>query len=258
MWFPPDPQAIYVMGVDTASGSAAKDGDSSAAIVLEAQTLQEVASFVSSSMIPQEFAEKVAALGYMYRGRSPRGCFAVVENGKHGDVLLEVLGNQLRYTNLWADRKPGDWGHFKLDWGWKSTQLSRNNLIDAARERFKQVNTPEYLEKYGPAIRTKALIEQLPKFVYDDAGKATTAKKRGHDDLIIAWCLANLGRDEALRRVQPMDAPPKERTYERAVWETIEAKLDDKFRSKGIHDWKNHRSEMDELIAARNSWEDGP
>ena len=256
IWFPPEPSGVYVMGVDTASGSAARDGDSSAAIVLEANTLQEVASFVSSSLIPQEFAEKVAALAIYYRGRARKACFTVIENGVHGDVLIQVLTSEIGHTNLWADRRSLNFNDFRVQWGWRSSQVARSNLIDAARERFKEINSPEYLAKYGPAIRSRVLLEQIPKFVYDENGKATTSKKRGHDDAIIAWCLANLGRDEALRRIEELPKPEKTPTYEGFVRQQINERLDEKFRAQGISDWRERKAEADALDAARIAWDE--
>lgn len=239
------------MGVDTASGNGAKDADDSAAIVLEAETLQEVASFHSTALIPAEFAQKVAALGALYKGKSRHGCFIVPETGPHGDVVIEILRSVIRYSAMYAERRGTQFDSFQVDWGWKSTQASRSDLIDRARERFKEVCTPEYLAKYGPAIRTKKLVEQIPKFIFDDKDKATTSKKRGHDDLIIAWCLACLGRDEALRRVAPTPVQEKPRTYETDVQAWIRGKIDAANRRIGISDWRAANAASRELELLR-------
>ncbi len=220
IWYPPDPERLYVLGVDTAEGSGTRNADSSAIQVLDVESCVQCAEFRSTSLAPDEFAEKVALLGRYYRGRAEEA-FAVVEVGPHGDIVALDLHREHGYRALYAERRAitrldGPSMYRKLTLGWKSTATSRHDLVDRARERFREITSKEYLAKFGSPIQSSELMEQIQAFHYEEKDDGTPGKakaeKKGHDDLVMAWCLANLGTRFAgnAARAREMEVePPK-------------------------------------------------
>lgn len=252
VWYPPDPERLYVLGVDTAEGSGTRNADSSAIQVLDVESCVQCAEFRSTSLSPDEFAEKVALVGRYYAGRAEEA-FAVVETGPHGDIVVSDLHRFHGYRALYAERRQlarldAPWGNRKLILGWKSTQNSRHDLVDRARQRFREITTKEYLEKFGSPIQSQELMEQIQAFHYEEkedgsAGKAK-AEKKGHDDLVIAWCLANLGTRFAGSGAKLKDMEPEPPAIDR--WNTVDGDRmkDLAMRRMGRPNWREELSRL--------------
>lgn len=241
----PDPTRIYVMGVDVAEGAGTKHGDSSAIEVLDAETLQQVAEYQSTAHTPDEFAGVVARLGRFYGGAIGEA-FTVVENGIHGDITLKDLQQVYAYRNLYAERRgegpAKSLAAHRVMLGFKQTHSSRQDLIDRARQNFRELTSKEYLAKFGPPILSNTLIDQIQAFRYEESDSGglgkPKAEKKGHDDLVIAWCLALRGAAEARkRRPQPEVERPRS-TEGHLVEGEREAWIDRRMREVGRRSWR--------------------
>lgn len=261
IWYPPEPERLYVLGVDTAEGSGTRNADSSAIQVLDVESCIQCAEFRSTSLSPDEFAEKVALLGRYYGGKAEEA-FCVVEIGPHGDIVALDLHRQHGYRALYAERRQvtkldSTWNYRKLVLGWKSTQQSRHDLVDRARQRFREITTTEYLEKFGSPIQSHELMEQIQAFHYEEKengapGKAQ-AEKRGHDDLVMAWCLANLGTRFAGLGSRLRDAEPEAQRIDGANTIDGDRMRDMAMRRMGKPNWRQEWARREEILRAFNN-----
>lgn len=260
IWYPPEPERLYVLGVDTAEGSGTRNADSSAIQVLDVESCVQCAEFRSTSLSPDEFAEKVALLGRYYRGRAEEA-YCVVEVGPHGDIVALDLHRNFGYRALYADRRQitrldSTWNYRKLVLGWKSTAQSRHDLVDRARQRFREITTPEYIAKFGAPIQSFELMEQIQAFHYEEKEDGSPGKpkaeKKGHDDLVMAWCLANLGTRFAGSGSRARELEVDEPKPDRANTIDGDRLKDRAMRRMGRPNWRRELARHEEILKSIN------
>jgi len=165
----PEPDGIYVVGVDVAEGVSG--GDYSVAVIWNRKTGEEVAMF-RGHMPPDRFGEKLSKWGRTYND-----AFMVVEINNHGLTTITVL-KQLLYPSLYFRQAKYDSMSEKSSdkIGWKTTRVTRPLLID----EFAQAIRDGVL-----TIHSKELLDEMTVFIYDDAGNMQP-QEGFHDDCIFA------------------------------------------------------------------------
>lgn len=154
----------YVIGADPAEGI---DGDSSAAIVLNAKTYT-ICAALHGYYRPFEFAHKLNALGKLY-GRSYMPMLSV-ERNNHGHAVLQELSEHIRYNNLYA--------HEDMKLGYPTTRLTRPDLF---------YTFVEAVESQDLKIVDNTLFQECLTLV-NNQGKIEAVSGK-HDDLIVAAAL---------------------------------------------------------------------
>ena len=167
----PKPGRRYIVGGDVAEGVG---GDRSAAEVIDAVTLEEVAQFVSDRIQPGDFAKVLADLGTMYN-------MAVVapERNNHGHTTLYKLKQiypKIFMMIVFDEKK----NKKTKKMGWHTNTHTRDLMLDEFQE---QVEDGTF--KPNSAI----LKSEMLTFVTNEDGKRE-AKSGQHDDTVMAAAIA--------------------------------------------------------------------
>ena len=170
---PPETGGMYVAGADIAEGVSG--GNFSAMHMFDRMTGEEVAMYMGF-VAPDKFGELLDEWGRYYNN-----ALMAPEINNHGLTTLTIMKQKL-YPNLYYRSSkydtPGQEISDKL--GWKTTMITRPILIDdfntAARDGTIK-------------IHSKALIDQMEVFVYDERLRPC-APSGFHDDNIFAASIA--------------------------------------------------------------------
>ena len=213
----PRKMGVYIMGVDTASGSPG--GDYSAFMILDAtrrdsKDLQMVASFYERCP-PSIFSKIVLQKAREYKA------LVVIETNSYGLSVVEEAQSQhypSLYRNTSFDKITNRW-HNKV--GYTTTTKSRPLMIN----RLYEYITRGWLSADCPRFKSEA-----NRLQYNVRGKVEAAPGY-HDDMAIATALALMGldqindlEDEILKQYKPSsisDVLEWERTTGRK-WSTAE------------------------------------
>ncbi len=173
IWDMPQAGMRYTLGVDTAEGLL--KGDYSAAVVFDYTTGLDVAE-LHGHWEPEEFARHVAALGRLYND-----AYAVVEANGHGAAVLLALTSIESYPSLHMQQDI--FGSASPRPGWKTTSVSKPVMIDALAVSIRERRP----------YRNADFVSEATTYVIEDNG-ATNASGDAHDDRVIAYALAEIGR----------------------------------------------------------------
>ena len=172
--------AIYLMGVDTASGSPG--GDYSAFMVIDAtqpKSLRMVASFYER-IPPSLFSKHVLRVAKEY------GALCVVETNSYGLSIHEYL-QQEGYPNLYRttsfDRVTNNW---KNQIGFQTTVKTRPLLFSRLYE---------YVSRGWVKTNCPRFQAEANRLHYNSRGKVEAAPGQ-HDDMVMATGLALMGLDQ--------------------------------------------------------------
>lgn len=185
MFQPRQANRRYVIGADIATGKQIKteDTDYQAAVVLDLETGEEVASY--RTRIPaQDYAQDLAELGTYYNN-----ALIAPERSSEGGVVVLTLAGECGYSAIYKHR----------DW-WKR---SREKLVDFEAFPMSGKTRPialNFLNRFvletPELIWCKQFIAEALTFVRDEKG--TPKGQTGcHDDTVMARAIAH-----AVRRVQ--------------------------------------------------------
>jgi hypothetical protein len=176
--------AEFVIGADSAEGIAdpadfGRDGDFSAASVLEKRTGIQVAS-VWGNWEPYEFAHVLSGVAQRFSGVNGYPLMAVERNG-HGAAVLSELYRHLNYPALYSheafDRRRQT---RERRLGWHTNSASRpimiNDLVHAVNKSYIHIRDPE-------------LLAECLTFVKNRKGRAE-AQLGCHDDRVMAAAIA--------------------------------------------------------------------
>jgi hypothetical protein len=156
-----------LIGADVAEGL--EGGDYSAAVVLDADSLEELAS-LHGRWEPDEYGDLLAALGDAYGGR------VVVERNNHGHAVLSRLrAVRPAVGAAWTiadgpDGRPG----------WLTTTTTKPQAID---------RLAELLRDGGVTVRSRPTLDELQVYSVGSGGR-TGAPQGFHDDRVMAWAAA--------------------------------------------------------------------
>jgi len=220
IWREPQDGREYIMGVDAAEGIG-PDGDNSSFQIIDAATCEQVAEFYSNTCPNHVFAQIIAQVGVMYNT-----ALVVVENEKYGATVLSRLQHDLYYENLYETVQGKS---TKI--GIKTTVGNRATFLDGLHTRMITKSLPMWSPR---------LLRELKTFVYNTANKKVEAANDGHDDAIMALCLALYARDGQSRQ-GPLGAEtaPEEMNekFKVELFEEIKKELSkDSFESFEIED----------------------
>ncbi len=172
----PDPEGIYVMGVDTSEG--VEGGDYSVAVIWDRRTGEEVAMY-RRLIAPDLLANELDKMGRKYRN-----ALIVVEVNNHGLTTLTVLKQKIYPTLYFRPTKFETLATSYTDkLGWKTTKVTRPLLIDDYAQAMRDNEL---------TIHSKKLLDEMMVFVYNDANNMV-AQPGFHDDCIFAAAIGFQG-----------------------------------------------------------------
>ena len=176
----------YYIGADSAAG--VEDRDFAAGVALCGQT-GELAARIAECMDPEEFADQLDMMGRWYN-------MALINpelTGGLGRWTLVKLRDVFRYPQIakWKgrfDRKRGKDVSNAL--GFEMNNSTRRLIIDAARSgmRMGMKGEPGGLVISDEALQTQISLCTIKEWRWEVA--------RGHDDILVAWAIAVLTREE--------------------------------------------------------------
>ena len=177
------PGRRYVIGADTASGTALveNDPDYCAAVVLDLETGEECAAY-RSRVRPEEFAYDLADLGNAYNT-----CPILVERNMDGGTTILVLAGDCRYpavmkTKMWEKREKQK-QVIELE-GFKTTIQSRPVALNFLNRFVKE--HPEW-------IWDSVFLDEAMVFVRNARNKPE-ATPGAHDDTVLCRAFAHTAR----------------------------------------------------------------
>lgn len=165
----------YSVGIDFASGRAA---DSSAIVVIDADTKRVVATH-ASKLLPDEVLSEAVLLARYYND-----ALIVPERSGIGQALVDTLVNTIGYTNVYREEDPvAVKFHHGARYGWATSNRTRSWLLEemAHLVHYRELDIP-----------CKRLVEEMGTFVYLKPDYAA-ADPSSHDDLVMAMAIAVRG-----------------------------------------------------------------
>jgi len=189
-WKEPSIGHRYVIGVDTAEGIGrpGHDADYSAAVVMDAKTMEHVATMRSNTIPPEQFAVHLHRLGMQYNE-----AYLAVERRSSGYSVNRILRDDLGYPNLHIEIDP--------DKPWKEIDAYNVGHMTSGKSK------PNMIAMFGEALRTgdfltydEDLLREIQTYTYEEnaAGRVTAgAPGDAHDDIIMAAMIAVYVREYA-------------------------------------------------------------
>ncbi len=186
----PRPESRYAIGADVGGGLGG-DSDSSAAVIIDLETCEQVGEWVSNKVEPDRFGSEVLkGLGEQFNG-----AYIGVESNNHGILtlakLLDSYPNHLIHKSDTAAKK-GEEVTRLVQLGFRTTSRSKPFLIGNLRMGLASYFT----------IHSMLLMDQLDSFVEKEGGKLE-AQEGCHDDLVIAAAMAEHVRGRATMLLVP-------------------------------------------------------
>lgn len=185
VWLEPEAGKQYVAGADCAEGI--QTGDNSVCGILDRETGEQVAR-LKGKWRPEVFAQKSADLCRKYNT-----ALLGVERNNHGHSVLNTLRNTIGYPRLYRQKevlkvRGGRRTQNKV--GWHTNSSTRPMLLDSLNEA---------LEEKRILVNDRDFLNECKTFV-DNGGRYEAANGE-HDDLIMAWGIANAIRGSARKGV---------------------------------------------------------
>jgi hypothetical protein len=183
IFWPPRPNASYIIGVDPAGGGC--DGDYACAQVIDRLTGLQCAE-LHGHVPPRELAAGVAALGREYNN-----ALIAVERNNHGHAVLAHLDASEHYDGAKIYEQ-----HRQL--GWLTSAVSRPQMIG----QFAAL-----VSRHPDLLSSARLLTECRTFVRHPDGAAAAASGT-HDDCVMAMAIAQAVRLERAgqpRRCEEME-----------------------------------------------------
>ena len=180
VWERPRSDMEYRIGCDVSEGIeiGTRDTDYSVAVVLNAETYEEVAC-LRTRIDPDLLAWQLTTLGRWYND-----AFVVVESNNHGLVTLKFMNDVYEYGNLYFERTMDERSiRATRKLGFKTSVKSKPILVD----HLKQLIRENEIRVHSPVV-----IDELMTFVNLPNGKQAAASG-SHDDCVMALGLAAWG-----------------------------------------------------------------
>ena len=172
IWEHPQSYSSYIQGDDTAEGVGQ---DNSVADVINNKTLKTVASYVSGSCPPDEFALVVFALGLYYNN-----AYTGVESNKDGLWINDTLF-KMGYPNLFFRERYDDiTKSVGKQLGFRTGARERDPIL---------ANLKSYLNNYDDIWVDRAFLDECLTFIRNKVGKPEAMEGR-KDDRIMAKAIA--------------------------------------------------------------------
>lgn len=172
---PPQEEVRYVGGSDTAGGVGRDDN---AAVLLRADSAEQVAAYNWNQIPPDAFGEKVlACLGWMYRRSEHAPAFWAVERDNHGHAVLTGLISIAEYPRraVYHDQdetKRGDRPAKRA--GWRNNKPQLTSAVG------------RMLRRRSPKLRDDRTLDSIAGVIEDDKGEP----EFGSQDLAVSAGIA--------------------------------------------------------------------
>lgn len=186
-WEPPQPNHRYYFGVDAARGK--DEGDFAAIVGIDGETGHQVLRY-SQRVDPEYLARLCHYIGLYYN----RGMLCIELTGNLGLWCQARLRDYFHYPNLYRWRGTRDdkvapgmtAGKRGGSYGWETTYRSRERLLITFRESI--------LHRMC-TVRDEEVVRQMDAATRKDAWERWEISF-GHDDVLMAFMLANVARSE--------------------------------------------------------------
>lgn len=203
VWSPPNPERAYIIAVDAAGGGA--NGDYACAAVIDSETCALVAA-VHDRCAPIPFGRRIARLAWYYN--EALLAFETYPSGHGLSACHSAIhyGYQRMYKRRNQSTSSKDMSE---ELGWHTSVRTKDMMIGRITEAVQSGYDMPFL----------ILIEQLLAQRYDENGKIVC---QGHDDMMDAYAIGLLVRDEAWRRglvVKPKPPPLDETARFWEAWD---------------------------------------
>lgn len=196
----------YAVGVDTSSGirESVKEGDPSAACVIEMRTCRQVAE-MHGYQEPTLWGWACARLAWFYN----TAALAIETQPSQHGLAAYNAADRYGYPALWMQSRlePIN-GRLVERKGWTRAQGSTGLMFNRIKEALYE----------GNPIRSLGLLDELAELRYEE-GKFKTD---GHDDRVIAYGLCLMMRDQAFQKGEIKEPTPKARSIEDLYWQREE------------------------------------
>lgn len=201
----PTPGRVYVMGVDVGGGVRR---DNSVIEVLDAESLEQVAEWVSNRISPEVFAANVDAVGRRFNE-----AYCVVESNNHGLVTLDRLRGRYPLGKIYTTAS----GEQELDtlmkMGFRTTQRTRPVIVMRLRKAL--VNMTIYSAPF---------VDECASFAEQENGKLE-ANAGCQDDRVMAMAMAVYGLETALHIAEGEGLRPNRPVVQPFSLEDIKASI---------------------------------
>jgi hypothetical protein len=167
----PITDAKYVIGIDTAEGNF--HGDADAAIVIDTNTLEQVAVF-HGRMDIDKFTDELIQLGYFYNT-------AMLIPEVNFDSSIIVILERMRYPKIYVRQVLDTFTHdYKSKFGFRTDSHNKKMIINSLAS---------YIRDSIHLINDIPTLRELLTFIYTK-DKKMGAESGKHDDLVMAFALA--------------------------------------------------------------------
>jgi hypothetical protein len=171
VWKSPELKRQYIICADVAGGTAR---DFSAAHVIDAQSLEQVASY-RGKLDPDEFARELNWMGRSYND----ALMAVERNGEGRATTLKL--QRLHYPKLFYHTSEEQWsGGVCPSWGWVTSSKTRPTMMAQASELIRE----KYLK-----INDSRTVSEMMSFVRVPTSKIAEGAVGAWDDMVMALCI---------------------------------------------------------------------
>lgn len=200
IWQMPEPGRKYVVGADTGGGS--RKGDFGAACVVEGESCALVARWYEICS-PNLWGPRCAMLAAFFNDALL--AFETMPSAHGTTAAMEAIrfGYRNLYRRTTTDRTTRKTSEIL---GWHTNSTTKPPMIDRAKRALDE----------GSEIPCEDLLLQLRSRFRNDRGEMDGP---GHDDLIMAWAIALLVRDQSwvagkMRRDEKEPTAPNDRYWE--------------------------------------------
>jgi hypothetical protein len=182
IWDEPDPDKLYVAGIDVAEGVGQDYSVINILDITEIREIKQVAVWSSNTMVPAEFTNKCYEI--LQNWGNP---FALIERNNQGSQVVDRLGYDMGYENI-------------VSYGAKSANRSNVQLgmISHTNTKYKAVTNMRYFlnEMLAVVVRDIKTLKELKTFVRLPNG-TWKAERDQHDDRVMsmAWALMVLEKE---------------------------------------------------------------
>jgi hypothetical protein len=211
IWEQPMPGSQYVIGVDTSSGirESVKEGDPSAACVLEMRTCRQVAE-MHGYQDPTMWGWACARVAWYYN----EAWLAIETQPSQHGLTAFLAAERYGYVRLCRQRKIESLrGQFVERRGWVRPARSSETL-------FNRVRTAQ---RESCIIRSHGLLDEMAAMRLEE-GKFISDE---HDDRLIAYAIALLARDQLFAEGEVVEERKPPRDLAELYWQA-QAELDQK------------------------------
>lgn len=207
IWQHPVPDKLYVAGIDTSKGGAKSDF---AALAMVETGSRDLVAVWHGRYDPTSWGRMSARLGLYYN----EAMLAFETHPSQHGLSACLAARDMGYSNLYRRQQQG-MIQFRMseELGWATTFKTKPLMIDRVRVALHE----EY------KIPCADLLRELLGFKRDDAGNVVSTAQ--HDDLFIAYAIAQLVADVVGATGYVSRGPEKPMTWTQAWWKHRNEKL---------------------------------